>query len=71
MDMMTVFRIPLEEKVFESFLYYVNQNHIEQYIVKRSEALEDFAQFLSNKERKVIKNEEWIKYVVFYVDKGV
>lgn len=69
MNMEAVIRVQLEEDVFNTFLYYINKEGIEEYVVKRSEALKDFTNFLSDGERKVIELERWINYVIFSVDK--
>lgn len=66
MNMETIIRVPLNEKQYQTFLYYINQKSADEYIVKRIDALNNFTAFLDENERKVIEGEKWINYVVFY-----
>lgn len=66
MNIETVIRVQLNEQQYQSLLYYINQNSSEEYVVKRTDALNNFDAFLDEKEKSVIEGETWINYVIFY-----
>ncbi len=66
MNMETIIRVPLNDSVFNSFLFFINQTGKDEYVVKRLDALENLTAFLTETERKVIEGEKWINYIIFY-----